>query len=74
MLCRMSSCIHPTRLHILVSYDIAMNKETLALVKKLLWYSWKETKGDYNNLTEKEKAIITKSDYERLYFWCKNCI
>lgn len=50
-----------------------MNKETLALVKKLLWYSWKETKGDYNTLTEREKAIITEEDFKRLYFWCKNC-
>jgi hypothetical protein len=50
-----------------------MNKETTKLIKKLLWHSWKATNGDYGILTEQEKAIITQADFERLYFWCKNC-
>ena len=48
-----------------------MNKETLAIVKKILFNHWKETKGQYIFLDPKEQALISEEDFNRLYFWAK---
>ena len=48
-----------------------MTPELLEVLRRLLQYSWRPINYQYHHLTESEKRIINRSQFNRLVEWVK---